>query len=307
LKSYLLKRLLLTIPAIFGVVSIVFLLIHLIPGDPVDMLLGDMAQDVDKSALRKSMNLDIPLWDQYLMFWKNIFFGGWGKSFTHDQNVLSLILEKFPSSCLLAVSSLTIAVGLSFPLGILAARKSGTIIDTGAMLIALIGMSVPVFVMGPIATFIFSIELQWFPISGAETMSHLVLPSVCMGFGISGILTRMVRTSMLECLGEDFIRTARAKGLKEFWVLWKHTFRNALIPVVTILGNVFGSLLAGAVITETIFDWPGIGDLFFKSIEARDTPLIQGIVLWISLTYVIINFIIDIMYSWIDPRIRVQG
>lgn len=306
MKEYLIKRILSSIPVILGVVTLVFLLIHLIPGDPVDMLLGDSAQTIDREAMREALGLNMPLWEQYVLFWKNILVGGWGESIAQSRTVLSLLLERFPASLLLSVSALIVGILISFPLGILAARKAGTLVDTQIMLFALLGMSVPLFVMAPIAILVFSIYLGWFPVSGMGSLSHLVLPSVCLGVGLSGILTRMIRASMLDVLGEDYIRTARSKGLTDFYVHFKHALRNALIPVVTILGIMLGNLLAGAVITETIFDWPGVGKLFFTSFQTRDYPLVQGVVLWTSMSYVFINFMVDILYSAIDPRIRLK-
>ena len=306
MKDFLLKRILSSIPVIFGVVTLVFLLIHIIPGDPVDMLLGDSAQAVDRDAMRNALGLNQPLWGQYINFWKNIFVGGWGQSIAHSQTVLSLLLERFPASLLLSVCALIVGILISFPLGIFAARKSGTLVDTQIMLFALLGMSVPLFVMAPIAILVLSIYLGWLPVSGMGTLSHLVLPSLCLGVGLSGILTRMIRASMLDVLGEDYIRTAASKGLSDFYVHFKHALRNALIPVVTILGIMLGNLLAGAVITETIFDWPGIGKLFFSSFQSRDYPLVQGVVLWTSMSYVFINFAVDVLYSLIDPRIRLK-
>ncbi len=306
MRKYILRRFIETLPVIFGVVTLVFLLIHFIPGDPIDMMLGESTQRADREKLRHLLGLDLPLVIQYLNFWKNIFFHSWGQSIVHSKSVLSLILECFPSTLLLSLSSLLLACLLSFPLGVLAAYRAGTWVDTLATSFSLLGMSVPLFVTAPLGVLEFSIRLRWLPVAGAETFAHLVLPSLCLSFGISGILTRMIRNSVLENLGEDFVRTARSKGLSEYSVLFKHTLRNALIPVITTLGNVLGGLLAGAVLTETLFDWPGIGNLFFKAFQSRDFPLIQGIVLWISAVYVLISFLLDICYSLADPRILLE-
>lgn len=306
MKEYLLKRLFVSLPVIIGVATLVFLLIHLIPGDPVDLLLGDTALDLDRESMRRSLGLHLSLFDQYILFWKQIFNGTWGFSISENKNVLSLILQKFPMTLLLASCSLVVGCMLSFPLGVWAANKHGTLTDTLIMIFALMGLSVPLFVMAPFMILFFSIKLSLLPVSGFGGWQHLVLPSVCLGAGMSGVLTRMIRSSVLETLKEDFVRTARAKGLAEKIVLFKHTLRNGLIPVVTLLAIMLGNLLAGAVITETIFDWPGLGKLFFSSFQNRDYPLVQGIVLWTSVSYVLINIFVDVFYSLIDPRIRLE-
>jgi ABC-type dipeptide/oligopeptide/nickel transport system permease component len=302
--SFILRRLLAAIPVIVGVVTLVFLLVHFIPGDPVEMMLGDSAAVADKVHLRHMLGLDLPLPQQYLLFWKNIFNGTWGTSIAFSRPVLSLILDRFGATLLLSVTSLVIGILLSFPLGVNAARHAGSKTDTFSVGFSLLGMSVPIYVVAPIAILIFSVNLRVFPVAGYGTLAHLALPTLCLGFGLSGILTRMVRTSMLECLGEDYVRTARSKGLAERDVLFKHALRNAMIPVITIMGNMLGGLLAGAVITETLFDWPGIGKLFFSAFQSRDYPLVQGVVLWIAVSYVLINLLVDILYSLVDPRVR---
>ncbi|MEO5667043.1 MAG: ABC transporter permease [Bdellovibrionota bacterium] len=305
--KFILRRLLGALPVIIGVVTLVFLLVHFIPGDPVEMMLGDAAEMADKENLRHLLGLNLPLWQQYLLFWKNIFNGTWGMSIAFSRPVLGLILERFGATLLLSTTALIVGMGLSFPLGVNAARKAGTATDTLSVGFALLGMSVPIYVVAPIAILIFSVHLRLLPVAGYGTFAHLVLPTLCLGFGLSGILTRMVRTSMLECLGEDYVRTARSKGLEERDVLFKHALRNAMIPVLTIMGNMLGGLLAGAVITETLFDWPGIGKLFFSAFQSRDYPLVQGIVLWIAVSYVLINIFVDVMYSVFDPRVRMDS
>lgn len=307
MKGYLLKRFLSVIPVVLGVVTLVFLLVHFIPGDPVEIMLGDAAEAQDKENLRRLLGLHLPMWEQYLLFWKNIFNGTWGYSIAFSESVLSLIWDRFGPTLWLSLSSLAFAILISVPLGVNAARKAGTWQDTFSVGIALFGMSIPIYVMAPVAILYFSIKLPWFPVAGYGSLAHLVLPTVCLGFGLSGILTRMLRTSVLECLGEDYIRTAYSKGLKERVVLLRHALRNAMIPVITILGNMLGGLLAGAVITETLFDWPGIGKLFYSAFQSRDYPVVQGVVLWISVSYVLINFFIDILYSLIDPRVRYES
>jgi len=302
--SYIIRRVLSVVPVVIGVVTLVFLLVHFIPGDPVEIMLGDAAEAADKARLRELLGLNLPLIDQYVLFWRHIFDGTWGHSISFSRPVLALITDRFGATMYLSLASLIIGGAISFPLGVNAARKAGSLQDTCSVGFALLGMSVPIYVMAPIAVWIFSVQWRMFPVAGYGTFSHLVLPMVCLGFGLSGILTRMIRTSVLECLGEDYIRTARAKGLKEREVLFKHALRNAMIPVITIMGNMLGGLLAGAVITETLFDWPGIGKLFFAAFQQRDYPLVQGVVLWISVSYVFINLFVDLLYSWFDPRVR---
>jgi len=304
--TYIFRRLLAAIPVIVGVVTLVFLLVHFIPGDPVEMMLGDAAEFADKENMRRLLGLNLPMHEQYLLFWKNIFNGTWGHSIAFSRSVLDLILERFGATALLAGCALALGTLVSFPLGVNAARKAGTAQDSLSVGFALVGMSVPIYVMAPIAVLLFSIGFRWFPVAGYGTVAHLVLPTICLGFSLSGMLTRMVRTSMLETLGEDYIRTARSKGLAEKYVLFKHALRNAMIPVITILGNMLGGLLAGAVITETLFDWPGIGKLFYSAFQSRDYPLIQGVVLWISISYVLINLFVDVLYSVFDPRVRLE-
>lgn len=305
MTQYLLKRFWQTLPVIVGVVSLVFFLIHLVPGDPVDMMLGEGLQSVDHEKVRALLGLNHSLFEQYLAFWKHLLDGSWGFSFAQPKrSVLSLILEHFPATLWLAFSSLGVALVVSLPLGVLSAYKARSFLDKVSTGLSLLGMSIPIFVLAPLAVLLFSIRLRWLPVSGMGGFSHLVLPALCLGFGMSGLLTRMVRSSMLENLNEDFVRTARAKGLGEAAVLFRHTFKNALIPIFTILGNLLGSLLAGAVVTETLFDWSGIGNLFFKAFQSRDYPLVQGLTLWIALVYVGSSLLIDLLYAWIDPRIR---
>lgn len=305
--KFLLKRFLSSLPVLVGVATLVFFLIHFIPGDPIDIMLGDSAQEVDKALMRSRLGLDKPLSGQYLDFWKNLANGTWGHSITYEESVLSLILRHFPASIWLSFSSLLVGLCLSLPLGVLSAHKVGSWVDRFATSFALIGMSLPIFVLAPMAVLMFAIELRWLPVSGFADFKHLILPALCLGVGLSGVLTRMLRTSMLDVLNEDFVRTARSKGLRESAVIVKHTLRNALIPVVTILGNMLGNLLSGAVLTETLFDFPGIGKLFYQAFQSRDFPLVQGVVLWIAGIYVVVNILVDLVYSLIDPRIRLEA
>ena len=293
---------------LWGVTTLVFFLIHWLPGDPVDVMLGDYAQAADREELRKKLGLDQSLLVQYWVYLKGVVTLNWGTSF-YDENktVFSLIRETWPASLELALSSLLVAVLIAFPLGILAAVRKNTPWDQGAMAFSLLGVSVPNILLGPVLILVFSLWLGWFPVSGREASGSLVLPSITLGTAMAAILSRMMRSSLLEVLNEDYIRTARAKGLSERAVILKHALRNALLPVVTLLGLQLGGLLAGAVITETIFAWPGIGKLTVDAILSRNYPVVQACVLVVSVFYVLINILTDLLYAWIDPRIRQGG
>jgi len=304
--SFLIRRCLASLLAIFGVSLMVFLLIHFIPGDPVDLLLGEAASAQDKMNYRKILGLNLPLYEQYFLFVKNLF-STWGYSFSRGGDVLPLIWSRFPSTLVLAVSGLVMGLLMSLPVGIYTALKKDTLFERILSVGALSGMSLPIFILAPLLTLFFAIRLKWFPVAGYGTFSHLVLPSFALGLGLFGVLTRMIRSSFLDVLGEDYLRTARAKGLSPIRIVGIHAMKNALIPVVTMLGNIFGGLLAGAVLTETLFDWPGIGKLFYSAFQSRDYALIQGIVLWISLSYFLVNLLVDFLYFIIDPRIQING
>ncbi len=304
MSGFLWRRILQSIPVVFGVTSVVFFLLHFIPGDPVAIMLGDSADAADQENLRRVLGLDRSLPEQYLLFWRHLFDGTWGQSLVYQRPVFQLILDRFPPTLLLAFSSLLIALGISLPLGIAAARRAGQWVDAMSVGFALLAASIPIFVLAPMAILFFSVELRWFAVSGFSSAWDLILPALCLGVGLSGFFTRLIRTSVLEILSEDFVTTARSKGLRENIVIYVHVLRNALIPLLTVLGSVLGSLLAGAVITETLFDWPGIGRLFYSAFQSRDFPVIQGVVLWVSLTYLAINFLVDLLYSVVDPRVR---
>lgn len=306
MKKHIAKRLLLALPTLFGVVTLVFLVIHLIPGDPVEFMLGETAQQADKVKLRSDLGLDLPIAVQYFRFLSGLVQGDLGTSFHFRQPVFSLIMQRLPATIELSLGALVIALSIAIPLGVLSAVKPYSFVDKGSLLIALLGVSMPNFWLGPILIIIFSINLGWFPVSGKGDLSHLILPAVTLGSSMAGILTRMVRSSLIDILKEDYIKTARAKGLPEHVVLLKHALRNALLPVITIIGLQFGSLLAGSIITETIFSWPGIGRLTIQAIFSRDYPLVQGCVMIIALGYVFINLLTDLVYVWIDPRIKYE-
>ncbi|HJW99160.1 MAG TPA: ABC transporter permease [Terriglobales bacterium] len=301
---YLFARLLYTLPVLWLVVSVVFLLIHLVPGDPILQMLGEGAPVTDVAATRHVYGLDVPLWQQYLHYWKGVLHGDLGPSLRFNQSVGSLIVHRYPYTLELTVASLFIAILISIPAGVRSAQHRGRWDDKLLSVVSLFGLSFPNFALGPILILFFAIKLGLLPVSGSGTFAHLVLPAITMGGALAAILTRMVRTSMLEELGHDYVRTARAKGLPERTVVYRHALRNAMLPIITVLGLQFGALLAGAIVTEKIFSWPGIGRLTIDAIGNRDYFLVQGCILAIGLTYVLVNFMTDLLYSVANPRIR---
>jgi len=305
--SYLAQRLAGAALVVFGVISIVFLLIHLIPGDPVEIMLGEAASATDREALRVALGLDQPVLLQFTHYLHGLLQFDLGTSLQSRRPVTDLLLERLPATLLLAGVTLAVTLALALPLGMLAAVRRGSAWDGGAMAFSMLGVSIPNFWLGPLLILVFSLWLGWFPVSGREGVGSVVLPAVTLGTGLAAVLSRMVRSSMLEVLGEDYIRTARAKGLPPHRVILHHGLRNALLPVITLLGLQLGALLAGAVITETVFSWPGIGLLTIEAIQSRDYPVVQACVLMISVGYVLVNLLTDIAYAWADPRIRLGG
>ena len=300
----LLVRVLYTVPVLWLVVSVVFLLIHLVPGDPILEMLGEGAPAADVAATRHAYGLDVPLGQQYLHYWKGVLHGDLGPSLRFNQSVSRLIAERYPYTLQLTIAALLVAVLISIPAGVRSAKRRGKWDDKLLSVVSLFGLSFPNFALGPILILFFAIKLGLLPVSGSGTLAHLVLPAITMGGALAAILTRMVRTSMLEELGQDYVRTARAKGLSERAVVYRHALRNAMLPVLTVLGLQFGALLAGAIVTEKIFSWPGIGRLTIDAIGNRDYYLVQGCILAIGLTYVLVNFLTDLLYSVANPRIR---
>lgn len=300
----LLRRLASTAGVVLGVVVLVFLLIHLIPGDPVDVMLGEAAQPADRAALRQSLGLDLPIHIQLLNYFDGLIHLDLGRSLHSQRPILDLLAERLPATLELALAALAVTVLLAVPLGLVAAARHDTAWDHGAMTFSLLGVSIPNFWMGPLLILVFALGLGWFPVSGREGAGAVVLPALTLGTSLAAILARMIRSSVLEVLGEDFIRTAYAKGLSRRQVLIRHALPNALLPVITVLGLQLGTLLAGAVITETVFSWPGIGLLTIEAIQTRDYPVVQACVLLIALTYVLVNMLTDLLYALIDPRIR---
>jgi ABC-type dipeptide/oligopeptide/nickel transport system permease component len=301
---YIGTRLAYTLPVVWLVVSVVFLLIHLVPGDPIQQMLGEGLPSADLQAARHAYGLDLPLGQQYLKYWAGVLHGDLGPSIRLNQGVSRLIAQRYPYTLELTVASLVVALLLSIPAGVRSAQRRNRWDDRLLSVVSLFGLSFPNFALGPILILFFAIWLGVLPVSGSGTLAHLVLPAVTMGGALAAILTRMVRTSMLEELGQDYIRTARAKGVSERAVVYRHALRNAMVPVLTVVGLQFGALLAGAIVTETIFSWPGIGRLTIQAIGNRDYYLVEGCILAIGLTYVFVNFLTDFAYSLANPRIR---
>ena len=302
-------RVVTTLPVLWVVVTVVFLMIHLVPGDPIVQMLGDGATAGDIAGLRHAYGLDVPLGTQYIQYWLGLLHGDLGQSLRLHDSVMHLILQRYPYTLALTVAATVVGVGLAIPAGVASARRANGWQDRTLGLVSLFGLSFPNFALGPILILVFAIGLGLLPVSGAgvgatDFLRHLILPALTLGLGMAAILTRMVRTSMLEELGQDYIRTARAKGLSENVVVYRHALRNALNPVLTVVGLQFGSLLAGAIVTETIFGWPGIGRLTLSAISNRDYALVQGCILAVGLTYVAVNLVTDSVYAVADPRMR---
>lgn len=301
---FILSRLLSMCGVILGVTVLVFLLLHIVPGDPVEALLGETAQAADYTQLRHALGLDLPLWQQWVNYASQLLQGDFGTSLYSKQSINSTLVQRLPQTFYLAITSLVIALVIALPLGTLAALKQYSIWDHGAMVFSLIGVSIPNFWMGPLLIMVFSLSLGWLPVSGQEHSLSIVLPALTLGTALAAILARMVRATLLEVMHEDYIRTARAKGLSQWMVITKHALRNAALPLITIIGLQLGTLLGGAVITEMVFSWPGIGQLTIQAIQQRDYPTVQACVLIISISYVFINALTDIVYAWLDPRVH---
>ncbi len=306
MARHILQRLLFTLPALWLILTMVFLLIHVVPGDPVQQMLGEGARVEDVQQLRHALGLDLPALTQYGRYLAGLAHADLGRSFKYQAPVLQIIFERYPATLQLAVVALLVCLAIGIPAGVLAAHRRGHAADRAVGLFTLLGLAVPNFALGPVLILIFSIEFGWLPVSGRDGLLNFVLPAVTLGAALAAILTRMVRSSMIEELSSDYVRTARAKGLSTRAVLFRHAFRNALIPIITILGLQFGTLLAGTIVTETIFSWPGIGRLTVQAISSRDYPLLQGCILVIAVSYVLVNLVTDFVYALVDPRIRLQ-
>jgi peptide/nickel transport system permease protein len=306
MSRYLLKRLVLLVPVLWGVATLVFAVTNIIPGDPVDLMLGETARPAQREVLREALGLNRPLAVQYRDYLAGLLQGDMGTSLHKKRPVVELLAERIPASAELTLAALAIALIIALPLGILAARKAGSGTDLVAGGLAVLGASMPVFWLGPLLIIFFSINLGWLPVSGRSSPLSLILPAFTLGMALSAILMRMTRSSLLEVLPQDYLATARAKGLSEGRVLWLHALRNACLPLITILSLQLGALLSGAIITETVFAWPGVGRLTIQAIAARDYPLVQGCVLFIAFVYVAGNLLADVAYAWLDPRVRLN-
>ena len=302
--QYTLRRVLIAIPSILGVMIIVFAMVRLAPGDPAQLLAGEFADAETIELIRERFGLNDGIEVQFWRFVSGVATLNLGESTRTKRLVTQDLATYFPNTIELALGAIFVALLFGIPAGIFAALRPNSPLDLAVMVFALIGVSMPVFWFGLLAILIFSVQLGWFPVAGRGTFRHLILPAISLGLGSMAIIARMTRSSMLEVLNQDFIRTARAKGLVHSAVVLKHALRNAMVPVVTVIGLQFGALLAGTVITETVFSWPGIGSLLVQSILARDYPVVQGAVLLIAVSFILVNLIVDLIYGYIDPRIR---
>ncbi len=306
MARHLFQRFLLTLPSLWLVLTLVFLMIHIVPGDPVEQMLGEGSAPGQLTQLRHSLGLDLPLHVQYGHYLWQLAHGDLGQSLKFQAPVRRIIFERYPATLQLAFLALAVCAAIAIPAGVLAAHRRGQLTDRSVSVFTLLGLAVPNFALGPVLILFFSIQLGLLPVSGRGGPSYYILPAATLGAALAAILTRMVRGSMLEELSSDYVRTARAKGLSTGAVLFRHAFRNALIPIITILGLQFGTLLAGTIVTETIFSWPGIGRLTVQAISSRDYPLLQGCILVIAVSYVVVNLLTDVLYAVVDPRVRLS-
>lgn len=306
MRGYLLKRLLLLFPSVFGVVTVVFFMIHLIPGDPVEIMLGETASPADKDALRRNTGLDRPVAEQYVRFLSGLAAGDLGVSIKTREPVLGEVLSRWPATFELAVGAMSLAAFFGVAAGVFSAARKSRFGDKFWRLVSLLGAAVPNFWLGPVLIIVFSMWLGWTPVSGRDGLASLILPAATLAAGMGALILRVTRSSVLEVESEDYIRSARARGVPEWRVFGKHALSNALLPVITVVGLQLGALLSGAVITETIFAWPGVGRLLVDAIEARDYPLVQACVLNVALCYVFANFLVDCAYALADPRVRLE-
>jgi ABC-type dipeptide/oligopeptide/nickel transport system permease component len=299
-------RVLFALPALWLILTMVFLLAHIVPGDPVQQMLGEGARAEDIVQLRHTLGLDQPIHVQYERYFYGVLRGNLGESFRFQEPVARVILSRYPATLELAFVALLVCSAIAIPAGMLASERRGTRTDHAVGVLTLFGLSVPNFALGPLMILLFAVYWGWLPVSGRGGVLHLVLPAITLGAALAAILTRMVRAALIEELSADYVRTARAKGLGEWAVLFRHALRNALIPILTVVGLQFGTLLAGAIVTETIFSWPGIGRLTVQAIQSRDFPLLQGCILLIAVTYVVVNLFTDVVYAFVDPRVRFE-
>jgi ABC-type dipeptide/oligopeptide/nickel transport system permease component len=307
MAQYIIRRLLQLVPITLGILTLIFSLIHMIPGDPAVQIAGEGARPEDVTAIRTALGLDQPLWSQYVHYLGRLAHGDLGVSFRTSTPVAQEIRQRYPATMELAFGAMFVAILVAFPLGMISAIYRNSWIDNVARFFALIGVSMPSFWFGPLLIIAFAINHTWFPVSGRdEGLRSLVLPAVTMGLALAAILTRMIRVSVAEELNQLYMTTAIAKGVTRIKAIFRHALKNALIPVITVLALQFGSLLTGAIITEQIFSWPGLGRLLITSINTRDYPQVQASILVIALTYILVNFISDLLYAVVDPRIKLE-
>ena len=304
--QYLFNRLLQAIPVLLGVIIITFVLMYIIPGDPVVSMVGERYSEETVQQLRQELHLDDPLPLQFLRYVGNVLQGNFGNSFITGEPVAALIIEKFPNTMMLAITAMFFAILIGLTAGIMSSVHPGSFMDRGIMVLALAGISAPVFWVRLILVLVVGVMLQWLPPTGFGGIEYLILPALTLGLRSAAYLARLTRATMLDVLSHDYIRTARSKGLPEWKVFIKHAFPNTLIPVITIIGTDFGSYLSGAVLTESIFGWPGIGRLALEAIMKRDFPVIQGTVLFMAIMFVLMNVLVDLLYGVVDPRIRLE-
>jgi len=297
-------RLLASFGVLFGVASLTFMLLHLTPGDPVEVMLGETSAQSDRAALREALGLNQPLPVQYVNYLTDTFSADLGASLYSNQPVATLIAERLPYTLSLTVTALVFAVSLALPLGVIAALRRGSSVDAAASMVAVAGLSIPNIWLGPLLIYVFAFALGWVPVAGAEGARSLILPTVTLGTSLAAVLMRMTRASLLEVLHAPYIVAARARGLPARWLLLRYALRNAALPILTVIGLQLGALLGGAVVTEAIFAWPGLGQLLVESIQRRDYPVVQGVVLFVGVAYVLVNMAVDIGYGWLDPRVR---
>lgn len=306
MHKYVLRRLLLLIPVLLGVSLLVFTIMSLTPGDPAQLILGENAPKEAVFKLREEMGLNDPFLVQYFRFVGKAILGDFGRSYTTGREVFGEIFSRFPNTLVLAVIGIFISVCIGIPVGIISATRQYSFLDSFSMVLALLGVSMPVFWLGLMLILTFSVKLGWLPSGGFDGLASLILPSATLGVGSAAIITRMTRSSMLEVIRQDYIRTARAKGVAEKVVINKHALKNALIPIITVVGLQFGGLLGGAVLTESVYSWPGVGRLMVDAIRQKDTPTVLAAVVFLAATFSIVNLLVDILYAYVDPRIKSQ-
>jgi ABC-type dipeptide/oligopeptide/nickel transport system permease component len=304
--GYLLRRLLQTVPVLLGVIVITFILMYIVPGDPVVSMVGERYDEATIQKLRQELHLDDPLSVQFFRYVGNVLRGDFGRSFITRQPVIDTLLDKFPNTLRLALAAMVVAIFIGVGVGIVSSLKPHSLLDKGSMFLALVGISAPVFWVGLMLVLVVGVYLKWLPPTGYGGIEYLILPAITLGTRSAAYLARLTRASMLEVLNQDYIRTARMKGLPEWKVILKHAFPNTLIPVITVIGTDFGNYLSGAVLTESIFGWPGVGRLALEAILKRDFPVIQGTVLFMALMFILANLVVDLLYGVVDPRIRLE-